>query len=189
MLLLPQFERFESMAERIHRSWATCIWSNVAGLEDLQPNTRDRDEPWTLFKMLLFTLTMIFSSLISLVNAMPTWIHSSPDKAIIELAACAIRTFSPMYFVTSKFGTSGFGAYQNVWYGAVDLISRAASGKVEQIVKTCEPHFEHSERRDAILSQVLPRSRLTYWLNLVEQLVQPLPQEYLSVIVVPTLRP
>ncbi|KAK9893838.1 hypothetical protein P389DRAFT_174721 [Cystobasidium minutum MCA 4210] len=189
LLLLPHLEQLESMAELIHRAWAACTWSNVSGPEDLHPNTRSRDEPWSIFKTLLFTLTMIFSSLMSLMNAMPISSTHSPDKIILDLASCAIRTFSSIYFVTSKFGTSGFGAYQNVWYGAVDLVSRAQPQKVEQIVKTCEPHYEHAQSRDTLISRSLPRSRLTYWLTLVEQLALPLPDDYLSVTVLPALRP
>lgn len=132
---------------------------------------------------------MIFSSLISLMNAMPLLTNHSPNTTILDLAACAVRTFQSIYFVTSKFGTGGFGAYQNVWYGAVDLISRAPLLKVEQIVKMCEPHYENTESRAAVLSKNLPRSRLTYWLILVEQLALPLPEEYISVTVMPALRP
>lgn len=122
-------------------------------------------------------------------NAMPLSTHRSPSEPILNLASCTLRTFSSIFFITSKFGTNGFAAYQNVWYGAVDLVSRASPARVEQIVKTCEPHFEANERRDAILSAVLPRSRMTYWFNLVEQLVQQLPEDYLAVTVIPALRP
>lgn len=177
------------MAERIHRAWAACIWSNVSGAEELHSNTRNRDEPWTIFKTLLFTLTMIFSSLISLMNAMPLLTNHSPNKTILDLAACAVRTFQSIYFITSKFGTGGFGAYQNAWYGAIDLISRAQPPKVEQIEKMCEPHYGHTEGRSVVLSKTLPRSRLTYWLILIEQLASPLPEEYISVTVIPALRP
>lgn len=188
-LLLPQLESLESMAERIHLDWAACRWSNVSGPEDMHPESRSRDEPWTIFKTLLFTLTMIFSSLISLMNAMPLPLHRAPENIIVDLAACALRTFSSIFFVTSKFGTSGFGAYQNVWYSAVDLVSRAQSQKIEQIAKSCEPRFDVTQRRDAVLPSVLARSRMTYWLNLVEQLVLPIPEDYLAVTVIPTLRP
>lgn len=173
----------------MHRDWAACEWSNATGAEDLHPDTRSRDEPWTIFKTLLFTLTMIFSSLISLMNATPLSTHRSPNTIVINLASCALRTFSSIFFITSKFGTNGFGAYQNVWYGAVDLVSRASPQKIEQIAKTCEPRFEVSQRRDVVLPAVLPRSRMTYWMNLVEQLVPFIPEEYVSVAVIPTLRP
>lgn len=189
VLLLPRFGCLETLAYRIHEDWARCVWADIAGIEDLHPNTRGRDEPWTIFKTLLFTMTMIFSSLISLMNSMPLSTSRAPSEPILNLASCALRTFSSIYFVTSKFGTNGFGAYQNVWYGAVDLVNRAPPAKIEQIAKTCEPYFEVTERRDTVLSRVLPRTRMTYWLNLVEQLILPMPEDYLSVTVIPALRP
>lgn len=187
--LTPPLEGLESLGEKLHRDWAACVWSNASGSEDLHPDTRGRDEPWAIFKTLLFTLTMIFSSLISLMNAMPLSTHRHPSEITVNLASCALRTFSSIFFITSKFGTNGFGAYQNVWYGAVDLVSQARPQKIQQIIKTCEPRFEANERRSAILPAALPRSRMTYWLNLVEQLVLHIPEDYLEVTVIPTLRP
>jgi hypothetical protein len=189
LLLLPQLERLETLAEQINCDWSNCPWSNASGPEFLHPDTRLRDEPWTLFKTLLFTLTMVFSSLISLLNAMPLSPNKSPDRSVLELASCTLRTFSATYFITSQFGSAGFGAYQNVWYGAVDLVGRAEIQTVEQVVKSCEPRFEHSEPRRDILKGTVSRSRLTYWLNLIEQLVPSLPDRYLGETVLPILRP
>lgn len=128
-----------------------------------------------MLKTLLFSLTMIHSSLISLLTSAPA---DEPAELTLDLAACSIRTFSWLYFVTSRFGSDGFGAYRGVWYGALDLANRATDPKrIEGLARNVEPARGEEGRS-------VPYAA-TYYLNIVEQIIDGLPDDYLETSVLP----
>lgn len=132
---------------------------------------------------------MVYSSLISLLNSMPLSTNASADTIVLDLVACALRTFSHLYFVTSTFGTDGFGAYRSVWYGSLDLAVRGPSAKVQQIIQTLEPAFSDGAERSQPIEGTVKRSSVTYFLNAAEQLVAVLPDGYLAENDLPIARP
>lgn len=201
-IVLSHLEQLETDISAIQHDWERSKWS-VAGAEDLHPDTRTRNEPWTIMKTLLFTTTMIYASLISLLNSLPISSSASPAllssssyNTVVDLAACSLRTFSSLYFVTQQFGTEGFGAYKGVWYGTLDLIVHAKpEHRVQEIVQSIQPKIKNVQGEDETLSDkemeeaVVQRSRITYYLNAVEQLVLPLSDDYLEQAVLPTAVP
>ena len=116
---------------------------------------------------------------------MPLSTNASPSPIVLDLVACSLRTFSHLYFITSTFGTDGFGAYRSVWYGSLDLAARAAPAKVQQIVETLEPSFASELERSQVVDKTVKRSTVTCYLNAVEQLVAVLPDQYLADSVLP----
>lgn len=188
-MLLPRLARLEDLAANLNTGWASCRWSEVQDDNDLHPDTRQRNEPWTILKTALFTLTMVYSSLIALLNSIPLSSDQPPSDTVLDLVACSLRTFSHLYFVTSKFGTDGFGAYRSVWYGALDLAARGRPAKVQQIVSTFEPYLGSSTTEAPQEEGVVSRSTTTYYLNAVEQLIAVLPDAYLEERVLPLARP
>lgn len=189
LLVLQHVSVLETLTAQVQRDWAGCKWSDVNGPEDLHSEMRKEDAPWTLLKTLLFSLTMVYSSLISLLNSMPLSTNSSPSQVVLDLVACSLRTFSHLYFVTSTFGTDGFGAYRSVWYGSLDLASRARPARVQQIVEGFQPSFASEAVRSQQEEGTVRRSQITYFLNAVEQLVAVLPDQYLADDVLPSAKP
>ena len=47
-LLLPRLEELETLCWNVQREWASCKWSDLAGLDDLHPETRKQDAPWAV---------------------------------------------------------------------------------------------------------------------------------------------
>jgi hypothetical protein len=169
--------RLERLAGRVNAGWLRTRWSALHDEADLHPDMRDKPGsllPWTLLKTLLFSLTMIHSSLISLLTSAPT--DEPPDLAL-DLAACSIRSFRQLYFVTSRFGSDGFGAYRGVWFGALDLTNRAGDpARIEALARNVEPRRSNVEG--------VPYDA-TYYLNVVEQIIEGLPDDYLEASTLP----
>lgn len=187
LVVLQYLSTLETLCARVHEDWGSSKWSDCNGPEELHPLTRENDTPWTLLKTLLFSTTMLYSSLISLLNSMP--LHATPGGLVLDLASCALRTFSHLYFVTSTFGSDGFGAYRSVWYGSLDLASRAGPARVQQIAENLQPAYASEVERSQSQERTVARSRITYFLNAVEQLVAVLPDEYLASQVLPIAKP
>jgi hypothetical protein len=188
-LLISRMEALETVCRNVQRDWARCKWSDLAGLDDLHPATRKQDAPWVVMKTLFFTMTMLYSSLIALLNSMPLPTHRPPNAIILDLAACSLRTFSRLHFITSKFAMESFGAYRSVWLGSLDLVARGGQGKVEQIAESFAPTFRSEIERAAAVEGNVSRSTVTYYLNAVEQIIVALPDEYLVSSVLPVAKP
>lgn len=185
-LLNARLHTLEQLAANVHRTWATCRWSQISGPEDLHPSTSEAQLPWEYMKTVLFTLTMVHSSLISLLNTIPLSAGQVPSNTVLASAACALRTFSHVYFITSKFGTDGFGAYRSVWYGALDLVVRAGEARVEQTAREIEPSRTIAGER---AQERVQRSSVTYYLNAMEQLVGAVSDAYVQDTLLPIAQP
>lgn len=188
-ILLPRLLRLETLAETVNLDWAACRWAELVGLEGFHPETRKHDEPWKHLKTLLFTLTMIYSSLMSLVNSLSLSPTRHPADIISDLAACSLRTFSAIHFITTRFGTNTFGAYKVVWYGALGVIARGHPTKVEQTVRDIEPNFSSDSIQIQIMKKRVNRSKTTFYLDAVEQLVAVLSDEYIEEVVLVIAKP
>ena len=182
-------EALETVCWNVQRDWASCKWSDLAGLDDLHPATRKQDAPWVVMKTLFFTMTMLYSSLVALLNSMPLPTNRPPNAIILDLAACSLRTFSRLHFITIKFAMDSFGAYRSVWLGSLDLVARGGQGKVEQIAESFAPTFKSETERAAAVEGNVSRSTVTYYLNTVEQIIAALPDEYLVSSVLPVAKP
>ena len=122
----------ERVATRLHREWASCPWSDASTDEAFDAETRERKEPWTVLKSLLFSLTLIQSSLLVVLAPRP----ATPLKR--ELARQALRTLGLTYFITMKFGVEGFGAWRGVWSGLVEIV-RGDDESCEQLLRELQP--------------------------------------------------
>lgn len=188
-LLLPQLDELYNATHDVIQGWAESRWSCIDGIDELHPDTRNCEEPWTVMKTLLFTVTMIYSSLISLVNAQPLANGEAPAQSSLDIASYALRTYSRLYFVTSKYGSDGFAAYRSVWYGSLDLMARANANAISRCIQHIEPTFSAQDWADQPMRHPVYRSRITYYLNAVEQLVAVLQAEYIDNSVMTICKP
>lgn len=169
----------ERVATRVHREWAACPWSDLSSEAAFDPESRERTEPWTALKSLLFALTLVQSSLLVVLAPTP----ATPLKR--ELARQALRTLGLTYFVTLKFGVEGFGAWRGVWSGLVEIV-RGDPEACEQLMRELQPtvvgefpfvveiEVADAERTGRVHDREVERSVATFYLNAAEQLMKPL---------------
>ncbi|KAL8279383.1 hypothetical protein RQP46_008195 [Phenoliferia psychrophenolica] len=167
----------ERVANRIHREWASCAWSDASSDEAFDEETREHKEPWTALKSLLFSLTLVESSLLVVLAPQP----ATPLKR--ELARQALRTLGLTYFVTMKFGVEGFGAWRGVWSGLVEIV-RGDEESCEQLMRELQPPAVGK-----LHEREVERSVATFYLNAAEQLMKPLPNAHVEDPVLRCCRP
>lgn len=190
-IILEHLRELQADVERLESQWSSCKWSDVSEQDQLHPSMQMGSDaaaagPWSIMKTLLFTLTMIYSSLIALLNSLPLLSPNSPPRPVVlDLAACAVQTFSHLYFITIQFGTEGFAAYRSLWYGSLDLLSRASPEDLERAIQPIKPLKEFSKEA---LDRSVSRARIAYFLNAVEQLAAKLPDAVLREQVLPVAR-
>ena len=178
---LIRLKRLERIAQLTHQSWASTRWAELPADATGAITPEDGATlPWATLKTLLFALTMVHASVVSLLTAAPsTRADDAPPPISIDLATCTLRTFSHLYFVTSRFGTDGFGAYRGVWLGTLDLLGRAPAEELVRAVVAIEPDERGPDH-------ALAR---TYYLNALEQVVDGLPDDYVEDVALPIAQP
>lgn len=189
------FATLERLAQRIQRGWSMTAWSEIATDTDLAPDTQNRTEPWTLLKSLLFSVTLVHSSL--LVIATPQS-GVRPTDVQVDLAKQATRILSRTYFITMKFGTDGFSAWRGAWLGLMELARQDTDRGTEKLMEDLEPsrlgesrcrlgHQSDTDLTDPasrlpgqVHDRVVERSAATFYLNAAEQLMRKLGNEYVE---------
>lgn len=111
-------EGCEALAKRVQKGWSTSRWCDLDD-EQLDAETKTTTIPWTILKSLLFSLTLVQSSLLILLTP-ATSTAATPLQ--LQLAAQALRNLGHTYFITIKFGTDGFGAWRGVFSGLVEVV-------------------------------------------------------------------
>lgn len=111
-------EGFESLVKRVQRGWSTSRWCDLEE-DQLDAETKSTTIPWTILKSLLFSLTLVQSSLLILLTPASS---TTATPLQLQLAAQALRNLGHTYFITIKFGTDGFGAWRGVFSGLIEVI-------------------------------------------------------------------
>lgn len=124
------------LTNRIKRDWAATFWSDVTDDAQLAPDTKTRTEPWTLLKSLLFSLTLVYSSLLAIVTPK---LGVAPTPLQLDLAVEAVEVLQRTYFITIRFGNDGFSAWKGVWSGLMDVVNRGSSTDAERLMNALEP--------------------------------------------------
>lgn len=109
----------ERLARYIQLSWAKSRWCDLEDSQ-LDEETRKTALPWTALKSLLFSLTLVQSSLLVLLTPASS---ATATPLQLQLAAQALRNLAHTYFITIKFGTDGFGAWRGLFSGLVEVIA------------------------------------------------------------------
>ncbi|KAM0787686.1 hypothetical protein ACM66B_003748 [Microbotryomycetes sp. NB124-2] len=163
------------VASRINRDWGRTFWSDMTDERQLAPATRERTEPWAMLKALLFSITLMQSSLLEIVTPRT---GDSPTALQLDLAADAISVLAKTYFVTIRFGNEGFSAWKGVWSGLMDVVAQGTETSVEQLMGNLEP-ARLGQRHDRLVD----RSEATFYLNASEQLMAKIGDRYAESIV------
>ncbi|KAM0749468.1 hypothetical protein T439DRAFT_381790 [Meredithblackwellia eburnea MCA 4105] len=186
----------ERLAVRVQREWGSSTWSDVKdpaptpssnatptistsssdeSALSLDEETSTHKEPWTILKSLLFSYTLVLSSLLNVLSPSPITILK------VRLAGQGMRVLGRLYFVTVKFGNEGFGAWKSVWEGLGEVLRDVESGagggvgegrdvEVGKLMRELrpvdvgKPHHREVERSTA-----------TFYLNCAELLMTQLP--------------
>ncbi|KAL7009953.1 hypothetical protein EMMF5_000862 [Cystobasidiomycetes sp. EMM_F5] len=186
-----QLEELKYLVHRMYGDWLACDWSQSENTAGLQSEVQGWQQIQRIHDTLLFTCTMIYSSVVSMVNAqLPSHSTSSTNReAVHHLASMALHTFSYLYFVTTKFGTEGFEAYRSLWYGMLDLFAKGTSEQIDTAVRSLEPHFINPAGAETVETNPILRTRVTYYLNAVEQLLPVLEDGYVETTVLTIAKP
>lgn len=126
----------ERLTTRVQSDWSATTWSDIPSDLSLSPATRAQTEPWTLLRSLLFSITLIHSSLLIIVSPSPGRI---PTRLQLELAKQAVRVLKRSYFVAIKFGPEGFSAWRGVWVGLLEVAGQDTKEGVEEFMRELEP--------------------------------------------------
>ncbi|KAK4056859.1 hypothetical protein OIO90_002109 [Microbotryomycetes sp. JL221] len=161
------------VAARVNRDWRSTFWSDLTDDVQLAPATRQRTEPWTMLKSLLFSVTLIDSSLLALVT--PRDAAVEPTALQLDLTADALTTLSKTYFITLRFGNDGFTAWKGVWSGLMDVAARGTTNSVGRLMGMLEPR-RLGHRHDKLVE----RSEATFFLNAAEQLMTKIGDDYVE---------
>jgi hypothetical protein len=126
----------ERLVSRVQKGWASTPWSGISDDSSLSPATRSQTEPWTVLKSLLFSITLIHSSLLVIVSPRSGVI---PTRLQLELAKQAVRILQKTYFVTLKFGSDGFSAWKGAWVGLLEVAGQDTREGVAGLMRELEP--------------------------------------------------
>lgn len=213
--LFPILVRMSRLASNLEHSW---LASSLAVLGDDQVDERskkDTTQMWAIFKTVLFSYTMVFDSLINAIVEMcpsPTLIippvvigetdglvnpsrrdrkwpsvsTSNLPPPYLQIVQTTLSTFSHLYWITSTFGSDGFDVYRKVFYSSLDVLGRDGEACI-QLLELIAP--EQVEGTNLLELNAAKRSRTTYFLNVVEQLVAVLPNEVIEQMILPICRP
>lgn len=164
----------QQLCLRSRTGWAASPWSDLSADADVQSDPPEAAAlPWTALKALLFSLVLVLSSV--LVIASPGR-GALPTRRQGGLAEEGLVVLGVTYFVAAKFGGEGFGAWRAVWKGLVEVVKvEEGGGAGERVLRRLEP----GQVREVELGMVA-RSGVTFYLNLGEQLVPVLGDEYVT---------
>jgi hypothetical protein len=129
----------ESLSKSLQLGWSKSGWCDLEEKE-FDAETRKLTLPWTILKSYLFSLTLIQSSLLILLSPL---LSIQPTRLQLDLTRQSLRVLGLTYFITIKFGTDGFGAWQGVWSGLVEVIGHDVES-VATLMTELEPQ-EHSK--------------------------------------------
>ncbi len=206
--LLPLFERIRGLSAHLERGW---LASDLAGAPDsaIAASSQEHTKQlWTVFKSLIFSLTMVFDTMIEalidmcpsptevvradasrasgLSGSWPPVTSSNLPSQYIAIVQEVLRTYGHLYWIVGNFGTAGFTAYTRVFYSSLDILGRDSEACVvlmEQIEPRAQLEAQELEMNEA------KRSAVTYYLDVAEQLTAALPDEMLEKRVLPACKP
>lgn len=171
------------LCERAQAGWRATRWSDLARDTDLvcSPDSA-ATLSWTILKTLLFSITLVLSCVLVLASPKP---GQNPTRKQVDLAGVALRMLGATYFVASKFGPEGFGAWKGVWVGLVEVTkgSRDEKGVVGVLDGLLPPAV------GVLHEKTVDRATATFHLNTAEQLVPSLPRAQLEFQVMQVCKP
>lgn len=132
-------DRCARLSQQLNLGWARSGWCDAE--EELDEETRKLNLPWSVLKSYLFALTMMQSSLLILLSPLPS---VEPTRLQLEMSAQSLKILGSTYFITSKFGSQGFSAWQGVWTGLLQIVGND-DDQVARVMGELEPK-EKSER-------------------------------------------
>ncbi|GAA5851336.1 hypothetical protein JCM8547_004212 [Rhodosporidiobolus lusitaniae] len=183
-----------TVSSSLSTGWSSAPWSDLLLDTSLSPSTRTQTAPWTLLKSLLFSQTLIFSSLLQFV-ATPANEGDEPTPLQRQLATDAVLALGRTYFVALRFGQSGFPAWMAVLAGLVEVVAAPHKGvkakgeasPAEVLVRSLEP--EKGRGKGGRHDRAVERAEATFWMNMVEQVMRELGDEYVESRVLRGIRP
>jgi len=194
--------RLQTYTQQLETEWwsselALCTEADLA--EQTKPVTK---ELWTVFKTLLFSITMIFDSLVDAivdmcpsptVTVMPAqtadgssakWGPVSTSNIPAQYLQCmhAVQTtYAHTYWITVTFGHDGFDVYRSVFYSSLDVLGRDGEACVA-LLEALVPHLSYGPER-------LQVSTATHFMLVAEQIVGVLPDDMIEKLVLPICKP
>ncbi|RIA86133.1 hypothetical protein C1645_829750 [Glomus cerebriforme] len=126
---------------------------------------------WQVFKFSLFTITMIFKSIVDR-SLFEPHIYGNQGRIMI------LTTYSYLYFITSKFSLYGFSVYKQVFFSVLNQIRVINnSNEIINIMENIET--------DMTVHKPHEKCRVVYYLLVIEQIIKVLDDDYLETHVLP----
>lgn len=113
----------------------------------------------------------------------------TPYLMIVQMV---LATFSHLYWITSTFGSDGFDVYRKVFYSALDVLGRDGEACIQllELISPVNPTSPGTPvSMDGLELNSAKRSFTTYFLNVAEQLIPTLPDEFIEQLILPISRP
>lgn len=128
-----ELRKLEAIARQVHRAWAATRWADTSDDAD----AAEAQDALNALKNYLFTVTVIYSSLVTLLTDSGTAV---PVKNALEFGAVGLRTYQQLFFITTRFGSDSIPAYKKAWWGLIDAVTRCGTdSEIEDIVRSLEP--------------------------------------------------
>ncbi|CDU26401.1 uncharacterized protein SPSC_06595 [Sporisorium scitamineum] len=204
----PLLVRMSRLSSHLEASWLSSPLAGANEDQIVESSRQLTKQLWTTFKMLLFSYTMVFDSMMdALVDMCPSPTLTIPPAVVAETDANrkwppastsnlplpyllivqhVLATYSHLYWITSTFGSEGFDVYRKVFYSALDVIGRDGEACI-QLLQLISP--THDTASGVLETNVAKRSATTYFLNVAEQLIRVLPDEVVEQLILPVCRP
>ncbi|RHZ82577.1 hypothetical protein Glove_108g11 [Diversispora epigaea] len=163
-----------SFAVEVFRLWEECPLSLVEKEESLDEETKKATPLlWSIFKALLFSITLIFKSIVDLSLFQPEICEKQERKLII-------LTYSYLYFITSKFALYGFSMHKKVFFSVLD---KSLDDEIEanSLIEVCRPLDGNNSPSN--------KSRITYYLLVIEQLMKAINDNMVEQEILPFIYP
>ncbi|CAG8454482.1 1997_t:CDS:2 [Dentiscutata erythropus] len=153
--------------------WELCPL-NLIGKEEYLDNETKEAIPilWQIFRQCIFSVTMIFIHIIDRSYLEPE-IYGEQERILI------INTYSYLYFISSRFALYGFPGHKRVFFSVLDRVLDDES-EPKIVIKICRPSFGNTPTQ---------RSRITYYLLLIESLMRALDDDTVEQNVLPFIYP
>lgn len=171
------------LCARVRAGWAAAPWSDLSADGDLVADPQaDAALPWTALKSLLFSVVLVLSSVLVIVSPKR---GVAPSRKQVGLAGEGLAVLGTTYFVAAKFGPDGFGAWRAVWKGFVEVVKGGdGDDRGEGVLRRVEPDIVGE-----VEGRVVARAGVTFYLNLAEQLMPVLGEEYIQSSVLQVAKP
>lgn len=153
--------------------WELCPLSLIEKEEYLDDETKEaKPILWQIFRQCIFSVTRIFIHVIDRSFLHPE-IYGKQERIL------TINTYSYLYFITSRFGLYGFPGFKKVFFSALDRVLDDKS-EPKVVINICRPSFGNTPTQ---------RSRITYYLLLIENLIGALDDDTVEQNVLPFIYP